>query len=194
MTESVYQRVLGSELDQLPAQLRAYFIDDGQIGRGVGTFEVVGSRFRVLRPLLKVLAHQRILFPEFAHNVPFEIVNAPTGDGGLDSIRTFHLPRRDRVLEDTMRVVNGCLHDFMGRRRGFEVRLALSVDKGVLRMRSERQWIRLGSVRVRLPMVASVSITESWVKDLQRVDVHLRSPLIGEWFSYRGSFAYEHDV
>lgn len=193
MNESVYQRVLGSELDRLPAQLRAYFVDGGRIGRGVGTFEVAGSRIRALRPLLAVLAQHRILFPEYARNVPFEIVNTATPDGGLDAVRTFHLPSRGRTLEDTMRVVEGHLHDFMGRRRGFEVRLALTVNDDLLRMRSDRQWVRLGKVRIRLPMVATVSITESWVEDSQHVDVSLRSPLIGEWFSYEGSFAYEYE-
>ena len=192
MTESVYERVLGSELDRLPAQLRAYFVGGGRIGTGVGTFEIAGSRIRALRPLLAVLAQHRILFPEYAQNVPLEIVNTPTSDGGLGAVRTFHLPGRDRALEDTMRVVDGHLHDFMGRRRGFEVRLALTVNDDVLRMRSDRQWVRLGKVRIRLPMVATVYVTESWVEVSQHVDVSLRSPLLGEWFSYKGTFTYQH--
>lgn len=82
--------------------------------------------------MLAYLAWQRILFPEYAREVPFDIVNSPAADGGLDAVRTFHFPGRDRPLEDTMRVVDGQLHDFMGKRRGFEVGIAemtSSVDR-----------------------------------------------------------------
>ena len=41
-------------------------------------------------------------------------------------------------------------------------------------------------------MVATVYVTESWVEVSQHVDVSLRSPLLGEWFSYKGTFTYQH--
>lgn len=142
MTQSVYERVLGSEFDLLAPEWRAYFSGGHGVGVGRGVFDVAGCRLAILRPVLVYLARQRILFPEFAREVPFDIVNTPTASGELNSRRTFHLPARDRPLEDTMRVVNGHLHDFMGNKRGFEVRMVLTIADGFLTMRSDRQWVR----------------------------------------------------
>ena len=191
MTDSVYQRVLGSELDELRPELQSYFRGGG-VGVGSGVFEVAGSRRRILRPLLAYLAWRRILFPEYSRDVPFDVTNTPTPDGGLDALRTFHLPGRDRSLEDTMRVVDGDLHEFLGKRRGFEVRLRLTVTDGLLQMRSDRQWLHLWGARMRLPRFAAVTVSESWLDGSQHVDVRLRSPLLGEWFRYSGSFSYRY--
>jgi hypothetical protein len=192
MTDSVYERVLGSDIGLLAPELRRYFSGGHGVGVGNGVFEVAGCRLLILRPLLAYLARQRILFPEYAHDVPFEIVNSPTADGGLDAVRTFHLPGRDRRLEDTMRVTDGRLHDFMGNKRGFEVRMALSISDGVLQMRSDRQWVRVFGMRVRIPQLATVTVSESWAGEHQHVDVRLHTPLLGNWFRYAGSFSYEY--
>ncbi|HEX4057361.1 MAG TPA: DUF4166 domain-containing protein [Galbitalea sp.] len=191
--QSVYQRVLGKTINELRPELRTYFAGGAKVGIGSGIFEVAGSRRRILRPVLSLMARRRILFPEFAREVPFDIVNRPTEDGGLDALRTFHLPGRDRPLEDTMRVVGGELHDFLGARRGFEIRLALTVRDGMLTMRSTRQWLHVGRARIRLPRLARVTVDESWVDGRQHVDVRLRSPLLGEWFQYSGSFSYRYE-
>jgi hypothetical protein len=191
MTDSVYQRVIGPDLDNLRPELQGYFRGGG-VGVGSGVFEIAGSRVRILRPLLAFLAWRRILFPEYARDVPFEITNTPTVDGALDAVRTFHFPRRDRPLEDTMRVVDGHLHDFLGARRGFEVRMALTITDGLLEMRSDRQWLHLWGARIRLPRFATVTVSESWFDGLQHVDVRLRSLLLGEWFRYAGSFSYRY--
>jgi hypothetical protein len=192
MSESVYRQVLGSDIDQLPESLRNYFCG-GAIGRGQGVFDVAGTRIRLFRPLLSMMAKQRILFPEYATNVAFDIVNTPTDDG-LDAVRTFHFPGRERPLEDSMRVVDGFLHDFMGRRRGFEVRMLLTIVNGGLVMRSDRQWLKVGRLRVPIPRVARVTVTESTNDGRQHVDVRLHSPLIGDWFRYAGSFSYQYET
>jgi len=193
MTDSVYQRVLGSDLAGLKPELQTYFSGGGgAVGVGAGVFAVVGSPIRILRPVLAYLAWRRILFPEYARDVPFHITNTPQPDGGLDAIRIFHLPGRDRQLEDTMRVVDGHLHDFLGRRRGFEVRMRLTTTDGLLQMRSGRQWLHLGRLRIPLPPFATVTVSESWLDGRQHVDVRLRSPLLGEWFRYAGSFTYRY--
>lgn len=194
MTDSVYERVLGSDIDLLAPELRAYFSGGHGIGVGTGVFEVAGCRLRILRPLLAYLARQRILFPEYARDVPFDIVNRPAADGSLNAVRTFHLPGRDRPLEDTMRVIDGRLHDFMGTKRGFEVRMALTITDGLLEMRSDRQWIRLLGLRAPIPQLATVTVSESWAGDRQHVDVRLRTPVLGEWFRYSGSFSYQYQA
>src|SRR3546814_7461439 len=50
----------------------------------------------------------RTIFQEFAR--------LDRGDGGLHAERTFRFPGRERVLQNTMRIVDGRVHDFMGRR------------------------------------------------------------------------------
>ena len=194
MTDSVYQRVLGNRMGGLDPTLRAYFAEGGQVGIGSGVFSEAGSRRRILAPVLAFLGWRRVLFAEYGTDVPFEIVNTPTPDGGLDAVRTFHFPGRDRPLEDTMRVIDGTLHDFLGTRRGFEVLLELDITDGRLSMRSTRQWLHLGLARIPLPRLATVTVDESWAHDKQHVDVRLRSPLLGEWFRYAGSFTYRHQA
>lgn len=187
---SVYERVAGLDLEAIDPELRGYFVGGAHIGRGVGVFEIAGCRAWYLRPLLAVLARQGVLFPERAANVPFEIVNTPTPGGGLRGVRTFHLPSGDRVLTDTLRVVDARLHDFMGRRHGFEVRLDVAVRDGGMRMQSSRQWLHLGRLRIRIPQLATVYVSETWQAGRRHVDVRLRSPVLGEWFGYAGSFDY----
>ena len=193
MTDSVYQRVLGVDIDRLAPELRTYFSGTHGVGVGSGIFEIAGSQRRFLRPVLAYLAWRRILFPEYGREIRFDITNTPSADGGLDAVRTFHFPGRDRPLEDTMQVVDGRLHDFLGKRRGFEVRMALRITDGLLEMRSDRQWLHLLGIRVRLPGFATVTVSESWRDGRQDVDVRLRSALLGEWFRYAGSFSYRYE-
>ena len=89
-----------------------------------------------------------------------------------------------------MRVIDGRLHDFMGKKRGFEVRMVLTIAGGFLTMRSDRQWVRILGARIRIPQLAVVTVAESWVDGRQHVDVRLTTPIIGEWFRYAGSFTY----
>jgi len=194
---SVYQRVLRDEFRSLAPELRAYFSAPpaGSVGRGTGVYEVAGSRVRWLTPVFAFLAGRRILFPEFARDVPFTVTNIPGPGDGLSARREFHFPGRDRVMQDTMHVVDGRLHDFLGRRGGLEVRLALSVVGGGLRMASDGVWLHLGAVRLPLPALfaARVTLDESWVDGCQRVDVRMRHPLFGEIFRYSGAFVYRYE-
>jgi hypothetical protein len=105
-------------------------------------------------------------------------------------VRTFVFPRRTRVMVDAMSVVDGALHDRLGRRGGLEVAFALSVVDGGMRMRSGRQWLRLGPVRFRIPGLVRVQLAETARGDWQHVDVRMTAPVLGEVFRYAGSFTY----
>lgn len=193
MTGSVWERAFGDRLTDLSPGLRAYFSlpPDGMQGHGTGVYEVAGSRLRWLWPALAFLAWRRILFPEFERDVPFTVVNTPTPEGTLRAVRTFEFSGRTRTMVDEMRIVDGHLHDFLGRRGGLEARLAATVEGGMLRLTTERLWLHLGPVRVPLPNVARITLTERTLDAGQHVDVALRTPLVGEWFVYRGAFTYE---
>jgi hypothetical protein len=195
MPPSVYERVLGERFGDLDPGLRAYFgSPPGTVGTGVGVYEIAGSRHHWLRPVLAWLAWRRMLFPEFGHDIPFTIVNTTNADGSLSARREFGFPRVTRVMEDTMSVVDGALHDRLGRRRGLEVEFALAVVDGGLRMRSRRQWLRLGGVRLRMPGLVRVTLAESAGgrpgAETQRVDVRMTAPVLGEVFRYAGRFTY----
>jgi hypothetical protein len=197
--ESVYQRVLGDEFASLAPELRAYFAapPEGSVGRGHGVFETAGSRYRWLSPVFAVLARHRILFPELGRDVPFTVTNIPGPGDGLSSRREFHFPGGDRVMQDTMHVIDGRLHDFLGRRGGLEVRLGVTVGpNGGLRMLSDGVWLHLAGLRLPLPalLAARVVLDESWVDGRQRVDVRMRHPLLGEVFRYAGTFDYHYET
>lgn len=193
MSGSVWERAFGDELATLSPGLRTYFAlpPASMIGHGTGVYTEAGSRVRWLWPVLAFLAWRRILFPEHGRDVPFTVVNTPTPEGTLRAVRTFAFAARTRTMVDEMRIVDGHLHDFLGRRGGLEARLAATVDDGMLRLTTTRLWLHLGPVRLPLPNVARIALTERTLDDGQHVDVALRSPLVGEWFVYRGSFTYE---
>lgn len=193
-TLSVYQRVLGDRFAELDPRLRPYFgtPPTGDIGVGRGVYETAGSRLRILRPLLHAMAWREVLFPEHGAGVPFTIRNTPRGDGSLRAVRTFSFPRRARVMRDAMSVRGGALVDRLGRRGGLEVRLDVDVQDGGVRLRSTALAWRVGRLRVPLPRVAEVTVDERAAETGQHVDVRLRSPLLGEFFRYSGTFTYEY--
>jgi hypothetical protein len=185
---SVYERVLGPRLAELDPRLRAYFgeIPAGAVGRGSGVYEVAGSRHRWLRPVFAWLATREVLFPEYGHGIPFTVENR----GDRTARRTFAFPRRTRVMTDAMGVVDGTLRDRLGRRGGLEVELLLEVRDGGLRMRSRRQWLHLRRVRMRMPGLVGVELTETAGDGVQHVDVRVNAPMLGELFRYTGTFRY----
>jgi hypothetical protein len=188
---SVYERVLGARIDELDPRLRAYFggLPEGATGRGTGVYEVAGSRHRWLVPVFAWLATREVLFPEYGHGIPFTVENRADG-ALLRARRTFAFPRRTRVMVDAMAVVDGTLRDRLGRRGGLEVELLLDVADGALRMRSRRQWLHLGPLRVRMPGLVQVGLSETAGADGQHVDVRMTAPLLGEVFRYSGVFSY----
>lgn len=185
---SVYEHVLGASVSRLDPGLRAYFgeLPPGTVGRGTGVYDVAGSRHRWLRPALAWLATRHVLFPEFGRGIPFTVENR----GDRTALRSFEFPGRTRVMVDAMSVVDGALHDRLGRRGGLEVELVLSVAGGGLHMRSGRQWLHVGPLRVRMPGLVRVTLAETARDGLQHVDVRMTAPVLGEVFRYAGSFSY----
>ena len=87
---SPWEAALGDALAQLHPRLRAYFspIPIGKVGRGRGTFEVVGTPRRWLWPVLWLLGRDGVVFPVWEHDVAFTVENR--WDGGiLRATRTF---------------------------------------------------------------------------------------------------------
>jgi hypothetical protein len=194
-SRSVYQRVLGAEYDALDARLQRYFgpIPAGGAGSGVGVYRVAGSRLRILRPVLALMATRHVLFPELGHAVPFRVTNTPSPDGGLRAVRIFEFRGRTRIMEDAMSVRGDRLYDRLGKRGGLGVTIRLSVVSGALHMTSTALALHVGRARIPLPPLATMRLREH-VEEAettrQHVDVRIDAPFLGEIFRYTGSFSY----
>ena len=100
---SPWEAALGDAVSQLHPRLRAYFspIPAGHVGRGRGTFDVVGTPRRWLWPALWVLGLDGVVFPVWERDVAFTVENR--WDGGiLRAARTFHFRGGIRVMTDAM--------------------------------------------------------------------------------------------
>ena len=167
------------DLTGLHPRLQAYFseIPADSVGRGVGVFDVVGTPKRWLWPVLWVLGRQGVVFPAWARDVPFTVVNRPDS-GSLHGSRTFHFAWGDRSMID---VISPTLVDELGTRRQYRAALSGAVVDGGL---------RLWSARMR-PFPGHVEVTERWVDGLQHVAVVITAPLVGRVYEYSGYFSYE---
>jgi hypothetical protein len=176
---SPYESAL--DLEGLDPHLRAYFgeIPAGSVGVGRGVFDVVGTPKRWLWPVLWVLGRQGVVFPAWANDVPFTVVNRPD-NGRLHGSRTFHFSRGDRTMVDLMSAT-GALVDELGARRQYRATLQGEVVDGGLRLRSTRM----------RPLPGRVEVTERWVDGLQHVAVDITAPLVGRVYEYSGYFSYE---
>lgn len=179
------------DLDGLDLRLRAYFaeIPAGMVGRGTGTFDVVGARKRWLWPVLAVLGRQGVLFAHSGRDVPFDVVNEPF-DEVLSGRRTFHFSRGDRTMVDLMSVVDGRLVDDLGHARRYRARLNATIDGGAMVLASTRFSMRVFRAYVRIP--GRVVVTERWddAAGRQHVSAVVSAPLVGRIYEYAGYFDY----
>jgi hypothetical protein len=192
---SVYQRVLGTDFDKLSPELHDYFSlppEQGQVGRVTGVFHVAGSRRAWMRPLLHLLAWRRVVFPEFNRDVPFRAINIPGPGEGLSSLREIELPGRMRLVEDTIHVIDDRMHIFMGRKRGAELRLRLTVKDGGLLTISDGFWLHIAGQRIRVPKLFApkVVMTQSWGWSRHQLLITVSNPVVGDVFEYSGCFRY----
>ncbi|MEO6533267.1 MAG: DUF4166 domain-containing protein [Pseudolysinimonas sp.] len=187
--ESPWQRALGDEFDDLHPRLHAYFsaIPAGHVGRGSGSFDVVGTPRRWLWPALRVLQRRRILFPVWERNVAFAVENVSDA-GAVRALRTFRLAGGDRQMVDAVAIDGGRLVDRLGDRGVLGARLTASVRDGALCLVSTSA--RWG--RVRIPFAPRVRLTERFDDAVgrQHVALTLESRLFGRIYEYSGHFDY----
>jgi len=169
---SPYARALGDRIAQLSPALQRYFdtIPDGFVGRGEGVFDRVGSRRRVLAPLLRWFA-----------------------DRGVVAVRRFDLPTGAFTMHDAVRATPlGTVVDRVGRPPRVAVEFTVHVAGGALELHSVAVGIRLGHLRLRLPGWAAprIRLRERSAGDRQRVEFTMDLPLIGRVYEYAGTFDY----
>ena len=187
--ESPWQRALGNQFAGLHPRLHAYFsaIPAGRVGRGAGSFDVVGTPRRWLWPVLRMLQRRRILFPVWEREVPFTVENRADG-GAVRAIRTFRLVGGDRVMVDAVSIDAARLIDHLGDGGILGARLTASVIDGELRLVStSARWGRLP-----IPFPPRVRLTERFDDTVgrQHVALTLESRIFGRIYEYSGHFDY----
>lgn len=201
MARSPYEAAMGAALDRLHPRLRPYFsaVPAGSVGRGRGTFAVVGTPRRWLWPALWVLGRQGVVFAVDRRDVPFRVENRPSttasGAVAVTAVRTFAFADGARRMVDEIVARGDGLEDHLGHRRRWSARLRATVVDGALTMVSTSTSLRLGRLGVRLPRVVAPRVTlhESFDESVgrQRVSVVLDSPALGRLYEYTGHFDYE---
>lgn len=182
----------------LHPQLQSYFgaIPPGHVGVGEGVFAEVGAPRRWVRGLIRMLVPGDVLFPVWEREVGFRIRNTPAtmqGTAALRGERVFLLRGGERVMRDLILAGPDGLDDVLGAAERFTARFQAIVADGVLTLRSERVWLRLGRRRIRVPAPLAPRIAlreEAGYAGRQRVDVSVVLPVLGPVYGYRGSFRY----
>ena len=188
-TGSPWQQALGADFGALHPRLRGYFsaIPAGRVGRGSGTFDVVGTPRRWLWPVLRLMQRRRILFPVWERDVPFTVENRP-GDARVRAIRTFRLAAGERVMVDEISWDSAGLIDRLGDDGVLSAGLTASVVDGAVVLVSN--WARWG--RLRIPFAPTVHLTERFDEAVgrQHVAFTLDSRVFGRIYEYSGHFDY----
>ena len=202
---SIYQLALGDQFHDLHPQIQKRFgFSSGNriacIGRGVMD-EIWHGRGYTL-PFLYVGTWRRIMFPETARNVPFQIENYAYVDCfGRETVtwlRTFETRKRRRF--DAYMIYSaqrGKIIDYLGTHQHLAVDIDLRVDAttGGLQLSSGAQRFYEGPVAFRFPMLFSgVANVREWYDDGARkfrIEVKVTNRTWGPLFGYSGSFEVE---
>jgi len=188
---SPWQLALGDRLEQLDPALATYFsaIPVGSVGRGSGTFDLVGTPRRWLWPVFAVLARGAIAFPVWERDVPFEVVNVP-GEASVRATLAFGFRRGERVMRHEIRMTSDRLIDSLGARGRLEASLLPTVVDGRLMVRSSGVRLRIGSIRIPIPFAPRIRLVERRDGDRQRVEFSMTAPVVGRIYEYAGTFGY----
>lgn len=160
------------------------------VGRGRGTFEVVGTPRRWLWPVLWFLGRDGVVFPVWEWHVTFSVENRWDGRT-LRALRTFEFRNGTRVMSDAMVSEGGSIVDRLGRHGRIEATLTPSVVDGALALRSTATRFRMGRLRIPVPLAPVVELREQAAGGRQRVSLVMTAPLIGRIYEYAGEFDYE---
>jgi hypothetical protein len=205
---SIYRLAMGDGFARLQPELQEYFALDpaaGRSGTGTGTFDVAGCPLPLLRPLLRLSARDRSLFPEYQRNVPFTIVNRAhldaAGRPALTAVRTLRFGGRTRILEDTTSwdPARRVLVDRLGRSGRLATDLACTAGPdGRMRLVSGRARFLAGPAALPVPpLLDAKAFTEQWWDRAEgrfRIRTRVLQRQLGTVLVYEGAFSYEADA
>lgn len=175
----LYERLVGEGWGELAEPVRRLHL----CARGAGTFAVRRGEGRVARLLARLLG-----LPLSGEAVPLRLSIEPHA-GGERWRRNF--AGREFVTEQGAH--EGAL---MAERTGpFELRFRLTAEGGVLKYTQEGAFLRVTSLRVRLPqrLAPRVEARERAAEGGVHVSVRVTAPLTGPLISYEGLVRTEED-
>src|SRR5581483_11125993 len=135
MSESIYQKVLGSDFNRLHPQIQKRFgfsSVDGIASIGTGIMDRLWHGAPYVLPFLYVGTWRRIMFPEQGENVPFTIENYAYKDElGRETVTWIRTFKTSRVRRFDAYMIHspsrGKIIDYMGTHQHLAIDLDLSV-------------------------------------------------------------------
>lgn len=198
--KSIYEKVLAEQFYTLHPMLRKRYEFSNQIPfQATGVMKNIKAGSKFLYPLYLLGLKNKLLFPEYGTNIPFQIVNTPlVGENGEEQIhweRTFYFGEKKRYFNALMSFDSkkNLIKDYLGEPSILYSDLAfLVLDGGALRIESRKQRWVLGKIELPLPrfLQGLATVTEKYCeeKGVFQINVDVRNPLIGHVFSYEGEF------
>ena len=197
---SIYRQVLKDDFACLhPMLQKRYEFAEGTIFKASGIMTTIKGGPKWLYLLFQFGVRWKLLFPEHGHDIPFTIVNScylnAAGEQQIHWERTFMFPKKTRYFNalmslDERRMV---VKDYLGEPSPLYSDLKFSVlDEGGLKIESLDQRLVMGKSEIPLPRVLQglATIIETYDDDCEvyRISVQVKNPLIGQVFSYEGTF------
>lgn len=200
---SIYEKVLGDDFYRLhPMLQKRYAIEDDKPFKASGTMKSIRGGPAWLYPIFKLGVRWKLLFPERGSAIPFTIKNeAMMGLHGEQQVhweRVFYFGSKKRYFNALMSMDSNrsVIKDYLGEPALIYSDLAFDVSiDGAITIHSLHQRLVLGKIELPLPKIlhglATVSERYDEMKDVYRIHVSVRNPLIGPIFSYEGEFVQD---
>jgi hypothetical protein len=93
-------------------------------------------------------------------------------------------------MRHEIRMTTRGLLDVLGTHGRLEASLVAEPVDGRLELRSTGVHLRLGALRVPIPLAPRIQLVERRDGDRQRVEFAMTAPVVGRIYEYAGSFAY----
>lgn len=196
---SIYEKALGKEFTNLHPMLQKKFsLHSARVNmaKGKGVMSVTGGPFWI-RPFLRILTKDHLLFPERGENIAINIENYAYEDNDgremFSWIRRFYFPNATRAFDAVMMydAASGLIFDDLGKSGRLTSPLHLSVsEKQGLVISANEVSINVLKKRVKIPSFFSpiVEVNEFFDDESERfiVSVSVRQSMIGEIIRYEG--------
>lgn len=178
---------------------KRYVFSEATVFKASGKMSSITGGPKWLYPLFKLGVRWKLLFPERGQNIPFTIINSSyintAGEQHIHWERKFFFPKKTRYFNalmslDERRMV---VRDYLGEPSLLYSDLKFSVlGNGALKIDSLDQRFVMGKIEIPLPRflqgLATIVETYDEQHDAYRICVDVKNPLIGQVFSYEGTF------
>ncbi|QSF98967.1 DUF4166 domain-containing protein [Bacillus paralicheniformis] len=202
---SMYERVIEDFHLLHPKLKERYHLTQESAFRGKGVMTEISGGSYWIRLLFKAGTVFRCFFPERGRNIPFTIENhiRLTKNDTPAAVwnRTFFFRDKQRYFDAVMIYdeSRGEIIDYFGHPPILISSLRFKAEAdGSLSITSVRQWLPLFSKKLPLAKclygISRVNESYDEEKGCFTIDVHVKNPLFGTLFAYRGTFNREEEI